>query len=393
MVVDEAGHQVRARVNAHHVLDPPAEFGGRPAARENIAERTVEREIEHPGHQGLAARVRHIALDLRRTGVRKRLVDGEALAEDMEGPAAGLPRYLHHPRRGLVAAVEKVVEQLGRDIEGRIDAKRIDADLANPVAVAVTQGAAHARVLGIQIVQARHLEIELLCRIGIVGDRRCPVVDGGAPVRGDARVVQIEGRLRGRSGRLGACIGHIKARRVGGVPATAVVEEIAGVVEHDVLDEVHALAVQGARQALVVGEPAQVFVDALEMLGPVAVVAAAGATWVEPLVGHRRRDPQRSGAQAADVVQARRQARQVTAAVARIAGGVVLPRALVVVARVAIGEAVAEHEIDDLIAPIGRRRVAPGGRRRSYRRQCPGQGESQQERGSHGVRAKQDSVV
>jgi hypothetical protein len=107
-----------------------------------------------------------------------------------------------------------------------------------------------------------------------------------------------------------------------------------------------------------------VTVDPLEVLGPVAVVAGVAGRRINPLVGHRRREPKRGGTQAADVVQALAQAAQVAAAVVRAARRVVFAGALVVVARVTVGKAVGEHEIDDLVAPVGRGHVQPAGRSR-----------------------------
>jgi hypothetical protein len=141
--------------------------------------------------------------------------------------------------------------------------------------------------------------------------------------------------------------------RVSCAPAVAIGEEVAGVVEHDVLHQIHAAPMQAARERAVVVQRAQVAVDLHEVFGPVAVVAGVLPARVQPLVGHGRRDPQRGGAQALHVVQALRQAAQVTAVVALGVAGGVLARALVVVAGVAVGKPIGHHEVDDLVAPVG----------------------------------------
>ncbi len=128
-------------------------------------------------------------------------------------------------------------------------------------------------------------------------------------------------------------------------------------IHHHVLHQVHAAAVQGAGELAVVAQRAEVRVDAAEILRPVAVVAAVAVAAVPPLLRHRRGDPQRRGAQAGDVVQTPAQAAQVTAAVSGRVGRVVLAAALVVVAGIAVVEAVGQGEVDDLLAPVGRRHV------------------------------------
>jgi hypothetical protein len=138
-------------------------------------------------------------------------------------------------------------------------------------------------------------------------------------------------------------------------------------VDDDVLHQVHAAPVQRVGQRTVVGQRAQVRVDLLEMLRPVAVVAGEAELVVDPLVAHRRRQPERGGAQALDVVEPLAQSLEVTAVVAVDTRRVVFARPLVVVARIAVGEAIGHHEIDDLVAPVGRGNVEPqrGGLRRS----------------------------
>ena len=250
--------------------------------------------------------------------------------------------------------MQKVDEAGGRHIESRVDAKRVHPRRANPVAISAAQRAPHPRVLGVQIVQAGHLVAHLLQRIGVVADVGRPVVDAGAAMRGQAGVVQMEGRLSRCSHRRRRCIALKVRSRIGRVPAAAVAKVIAGVVEHDVLHQIHAAPVQAVGQALIVQQRAQVLVDAHEVLGPVAVVAGIGPGGRAPLVGHRRRDPQRGGPQALDVVQPPGQAAQIAALVAVVLALIEFARAEIVVARIAVVEAVGHREVDDLVAPIGR---------------------------------------
>jgi hypothetical protein len=136
---------------------------------------------------------------------------------------------------------------------------------------------------------------------------------------------------------------------------------IGRVVNHHVLDQVHVARVQSAREVLVIGERAEMRIDLREVRSPIAVVAAVAHALVPPLVAHRWRDPERRRADLAQVVEAARQALQVAAAVARAILRGVLARALVVVARVAVIEAVDHREVDDLLAPVGRGQVQRAG--------------------------------
>ena len=141
-----------------------------------------------------------------------------------------------------------------------------------------------------------------------------------------------------------------------------VVKVVARVVEHDVLHEIHAARMQGSREGLVIGQGAQVAIHLLEVVGPIAVIAAVGATGVDPLVGHRWGDPHRRGTKTTDVVQAPQDTAQITSAVVRGATGVVLAGPLVVVSRIAVVKTVGHQKVDDLILPLwrGHMQSAPG---------------------------------
>src|SRR3546814_17174048 len=62
------------------------------------------------------------------------------------------------------------------DMERGVDAESVDADFADPVAVAVAQRIAHDRVAGVQIAQAGELERALLRHVTEIGDVRRPVI-------------------------------------------------------------------------------------------------------------------------------------------------------------------------------------------------------------------------
>jgi hypothetical protein len=140
-------------------------------------------------------------------------------------------------------------EQLRRHIERGVDAEGVHTHLRGSSGRSCRAARGARRVLGVQVVQARHLEVQLLLRLLVVGDVGRPVVDAGARCAGLRGSLQVERRLRrapapGVSRSLGCS-------RAPGRPArqpVAVAEEVAGVVEHDVLHQVHAAAVQRVRQ-------------------------------------------------------------------------------------------------------------------------------------------------
>ncbi len=94
------------------------------------------------------------------------------------------------------------------------------------------------------------------------------------------------------------------------------------------------------------GEVAEVRVDVGEVLLPVAVVGVEVGVGLD--VAHHRRDPQRGHAERLQVVEVIDDALPVAALVAAERAG---HDALVVV-EVAVGEAIDEQLIDDLVAPV-----------------------------------------
>ncbi|NBX95279.1 MAG: hypothetical protein EBQ88_00675 [Betaproteobacteria bacterium] len=172
-------------------------------------------------------------------GVLPGCVDAEAFAEEEKVLPAGATGHLRQAwcASGACRSPDEVFEEVGFHIEGRVHAKRVHAHFTDPVRVAAPQGLAYPGVGGIEVIQPRHLPAKFLFPVGVVADIGRPVVDAGAAVFCPGGVVQVEGALRGR--------GHRAAALVGLPPALGIhVEEVAHMVDHDVLHQVHAAAVQ-----------------------------------------------------------------------------------------------------------------------------------------------------
>ena len=145
-------------MQGQHAGDALAQLGGRPPACEGITQGAVQRKVEHALHQRPAALVAHVAFDLAAGLVVARAVDAEAFAEDQKLPPPGALRHPRNARRAGVAGVQEIGEELGRHVERGVYSVGIDTGFAYPVAVALAQGAAHGGVLGVQVIQASHLE-------------------------------------------------------------------------------------------------------------------------------------------------------------------------------------------------------------------------------------------
>ena len=83
--------------------DALAQIGTRPAAREHITQRAVEREVQHARQHRPAVGAGHVGLDLARLGLVARAINAEALAEDMKLLPAGAARHLRDARRPRIA--------------------------------------------------------------------------------------------------------------------------------------------------------------------------------------------------------------------------------------------------------------------------------------------------
>ena len=178
-----------------------------------------------------------------------------------------------------------------------------------------------------------------------------PVINPSFSMLRIARIVHVERRLKRCLHRNRLLVGLKTLRRVFGIPFL-VTKEISGVIEHNVLHQVHAAAMQCVRKSLVVFERANVGVYFCKVGRPITVIAPVRA--VPPLVGHGRRDPDRCGPQALNVVQSLLHAQQIATAVMGLFLGLVQTDTLVVVARVAVLKPVGHEEVNDLVAPVGR---------------------------------------
>ena len=354
VVVDEARHQVRLGVDAHHCLDALGQISGRSATGVDIDQTAVERKIEHPGHARLAVLTAHIAVDLAHASLAAGRVEHEALAEDMELLAAGSPRHPVDAGISRIRRVQEILEKRRRHIEGGIDPEAIDPDLADPPAIALAQGLAHARVLGVQIVEPGHLEIGFLLGIGKITHIRRVVIDRRRALRRVQHIVEIEGWLGGCAVAVGVWMAAEIPGGIGRIPGPVVTEIVAGVIDDDVLQQIHAALVQGLAQLPIICQRAVMGIDGHEIAGPIAVVTGVLTGRVPPLVGHRRRDPQRGGAQIVNIFESLRQSAQIAAAVMAAAAGIVFAHTLIVVARIAVVKTIDHGEIDDLIAPVRR---------------------------------------
>ena len=228
-------------------------------------------------------------------------------------------------------------------------------------------------MLGEQIVEAEEVAV-----VGVLAD------EGGVPavvVEGD--VIQPGGhlhrgvrRVEGREGEaLGAAqrgeavgagvvtvvergagcgpVGHLVLGDVGGAVALLVVDDVGGVVGDDVEEDLHPHPVGLLDQRRQLGVGAQVGVDLGEVGDPVAVVAGRGAVLeLDGLVLEARGQPDRGGAQVADIAQALADPGQVAAVVEALGGGVEARHQAVggqpaeIVGGAAVLEPVRHHEVE-----------------------------------------------
>ncbi len=280
--------------------------------------------------------------------------------------------------------------ELHVDVLDRVDAEAVDGEVLHPPLVDLLHAADDLGPFGPQVVEAG----EVAVRGGLAGP------GGVAPVVVHRRVVEpprnLEVLLRGGHGRCareraGAHAGEraVAVRVVGvveGLPVLGqvgegalgevvvrlllVVHDVGGVVGDDVEEDLHALGVRLGDEVLEVLVGAEVRVDLGEVGDPVAVVAGRGVLprALHGLVLEDGRHPDGGGAHALDVVEPVGQALEVAALVEALVGGVVAGgetgagQAALVVAGVAVGEAVRQDEVELLPGE-----VVPGVRLRELR--------------------------
>ena len=284
----------------------------------------------------------------------------------------GLAEHVHARMPGADAVGEGLPERQRLVADG-VDPQRIHA-LPDPVQVGIDQVVHHRWIVGIEVRQLGQVGLGVVERVQRVVRRielvrRQVLVIGHQPAFGVEQLPEL--RLGHR---------HGPGRRP--------------VVADDVQ---HGLQAMGAQAGGEAGEiqpcTGQVLVQAVKVHPPVAVVAGlaavgqeAGAgdriTPGEGLVGvvHDRREPHRGEAQVVDVGGIVEQAAEVAAQVADVAGlavarrqrqvegGVGAALLALVVGRIAIDEAVGEHEVDRLGSERLQRTVDLG--RCGYRRRC-----------------------
>ena len=136
-----------------------------------------------------------------------------------------------------------------------------------------------------------------------------------------------------------------------GVPVAVdvVVEELRDVVGDDVEDHLEAVLVHLLDHLAQLGQIAEVRIDVREILLPIAVIGVEVGVGVE--VAHHRRDPDRGDAERLQVIEVIDDALPVAALVEPERAG----HDVGVVVEIAVGEAIDEQLIDDLVAPVAGR--------------------------------------
>jgi hypothetical protein len=338
------------------------------AAGREVAGRVLEREVEHRLHPVARGEVRREAL-----GGVEDLAEHEELALAL---ALGVGQNLRAER----------LPELVVDVLHRVDAEPVDAEVADPGLVDVDHAAHDPGILGEQVVEAEEVAV-----VGVLADERrvAAVVVERDVVEPRRHLEVLLGRVERRHVRerrrgvecrevVGAGVVAVVelvagCRRVGpGVladvaltGAALVADHVGGVVGDDVEVDLHAPAVCGLDQRAQVLVGAQVRVDLREVGDPVAVVAGGRPVLeLHRLVLEARRQPDRRGAQTADVVDLREQALEVAAVVEPGPGRVeaghqrIVAQATGVVGGVAVGEAVGHDEVEVFVGHRRAQRVA-----------------------------------
>ncbi len=379
VVVVERRQVVRVRVGAafeEQRRRQPLE--ARALVPEYLVHRLFHREVEHA--------------DLAMSGLG---MDGDVLRVVVEG----FPEHEESRAPGADALAEGLPERRRHPADG-VDAEGIGA-LVDPLRVGTDEVVQHRRVRGVEIAELGEVAVidRAMLRVhrpGGVVERMQRVVRGIELLRRQVLVVGDELALAVvnlAEHRL--VLGHRPGRR------TVVADD----VEHQLhVAIVHRLGQVRERHA----RARQVFVDLVEVHAPVAVVAglaAIGEDGAAPRrlasgeglvrVLHDRRDPDRAEAHAVDVVEVVGESLEVAAEVADVAGHAIarrqrdvegaVPATLValVVGRIAVDEAVGDHEVHRLAGERFERAVEIFGHRGRRRRLRILAVACQQDKGQH----------
>ena len=351
VAVEEVRRQLRITQDTAVVggLQTVGQIAGCTTAGKHIQQRTLQREVQQRIGFRLVGRAliggQHLLVAI----VQLAEIGLPYLTKGVEMVTAGL----FGGSIDTVGAVNEIVEEIVLDVLDGIHAEGIDADLADPVTVSLLQCATHRRAAGVDIVQIGEL-------IGLLLDRILEVIQVRRPVEAVcgrilARVIVAERchrRCRHRMGLVG--MGDITGAGVLRIQLAGVIaEEVTHVVGDDILDQEHAAGVQAIGELLVSFQITHVLVDLGKVGCPITVVTGDATFDIAfPLVGDRRRQPDRGHAQPLDIIQFIGHALDVATGVVLQLARIVLGGTLIVVARIAIVKAVRQHEIDHLITPV-----------------------------------------
>ena len=270
VVVDEIRNDERIPESLHQLLEAIGHLVRRVAAGEHAPDLRIHREAEHR----VEHRIRFAAQVARDLCLATVAIGGRARKSLSEGQKVV---FAEPPRVGIdaVLIVQESTPELVRDVSRGIDAETVDAHLLDPVSVGILQRIDDDRVLGVEIRQVPQLIVRLLVMVAEVPNGRRPVIDVGSHVFRIQPVDHVERRLcRRRLERVGLHQVEV-LRRVVRIVLAVVVEEVGRMVRDDVLDQVHAVAMQFMREPAVVIQRAEVGIDFLEVDRPVAVIAGA----------------------------------------------------------------------------------------------------------------------
>ena len=301
----------------------------------------------------------------------------EDLAEHEEVLVALLVGVVQDPRaEGL--------PELVVDVLHRVDAEAVDAEVLDPGLVDVRHPAHDAGVLGEQVVETEEVAVERV----LAGEGRVAPVVVEPDVVEPERLLQLllaglelrgegEGRVRVELGEgvragvvavvegvaVGVAVGLGVLRDVRRTGVLLEADHVGGVVGDDVEEHLDAALVRGLDETGQLGVRAEVGVDLGEVGDPVAVVAGRAVLGLHCLVLEDRREPDRLGAEALEVVELLPQAGDVATVVVALGGRVepgglaVAGEAAHVVAGVAVVEAVTHHEVEVLVGEVRAQRV------------------------------------